>query len=320
MSYQNFVGIDIGKLEFVVGWLSNKKATSFKNEVEGWSKFIDQHQTELSESLIVLESTGGYEKGLLTFLVDKGFSVHRADTRKVKNFIRSFGKYAKTDAIDAVALANYAKERSASLNLYQPPTATEERLKLLTERRQDLTQMLTQEKNRAKAPLNKPLLQSIGVVVKCLEEQLAAIKDEVAAIISEDRDLVLKKKILETITGVGSATASSMLALMPELGRLDRKKIASLAGLAPHPKQSGQKTWYSPTIGGRRDMRPILFMAAMGAQRSKGTHLSECYVRMTASGKKKMVALTALMRKIIVIANAKIRDEFYGKRSKILNS
>jgi transposase len=102
---------------------------------------------------------------------------------------------------------------------------------------------------------------------------------------------------------------------MPELGTIDRKKIASLAGLAPHTKQSGQKTWYSPTIGGRRNLRPILFMAAMGACRSKGTHLSNFYERMNTNGKKKMVALTAVMRKIVVIANARLRDEYYQNQN-----
>jgi transposase len=311
MPYHNFIGIDIGKLEFVAGCESNKKTSSYDNKAEGWERFVDEHKSLLSDALIVLESTGGYESGLLKFLVARGLSVHRADARKVKNFIRSFGKYAKTDAIDSLALAKYAREREAMLGLYVPPSEAQETLRLLAERRLDLNQMLTQEKNRSKAPLNKPLLPKITVVINFLKKQLEEISEAIEEVMAKHKEFERKRQILETVPGIGSVTANALLALMPELGTLDRKKVASLAGLAPHPKQSGTKTWYSPTIGGRRDLRPILFMAAMGAQRSKGTHLSEFYARLTDNGKKKMVALTAVMRKIIVIANARLRDEFY---------
>ena len=130
---------------------------------------------------------------------------------------------------------------------------------------------------------------------------------------SEDQNLAQKEQILRTIPGIGPLTGKMVLALLPELGQLDRKKIASLSGLAPHSKQSGSKIWYSPTRGGRRNVRPILFLSAMAARRAKGTELSEFYERLVKDGKKKMVALTAVMRKIIVIANARIRDEFHLK-------
>ena len=317
MNYQSFVGIDIGKDEFVAGFDSTQKTSVFNNAPEGWNRFIEEHKILRSDGLIVLEATGGFESGLAKVLVKEGFAVHRADTRKVKNFIRSFGKYAKTDAIDALALANYGKERGSRLPLFLPLDPIQEKLRLLAERRMDLTQMLVQEKNRAKAPLNKPLLPSISVVIKCLEEQLSDIGKAIDELTLENEELIKRKRVLLKIAGIGNITANALLALLPELGLLDRRKIASLAGLAPHPKQSGQKTWYSPTVGGRRDLRPILFMAALGAIRKRDSEFAEFYYRLIANGKKKMVAITAVMRKLVVIANARLRDELYVSTTQI---
>jgi transposase len=306
MSYHAFMGIDIGKFEFVAAFLDGKPET-FENNTLGWSDFFRSNFKHLKKSLIVLETTGGYEAGLLTFLVEKNCAVHRADTRKVKNFIRSFGQKAKTDNIDALALACYGSERHARLKIFQPVSSEQSNLKCLEERRQDLKQMLVQEKNRSKAPLNKPILKNIEAVIKCLEEQIEDINNEINNLFACDANLKAKQEILKSIPGIGEITSKSLLSLVPELGHLDNKAIASLCGVAPHAKQSGTKVWYSRTFGGRRNLRPILYMAAMAARKTK-TQLSTFYENLVARGKKKMVALVALMRKIIVIANAKLRD------------
>jgi len=226
------------------------------------------------------------------------------------HFIRSFGQEAKTDRIDALELAEYAFERQHRLALFKPASEQQEVLKILVERRQDLTKMLVQEKNRAKSPLAKPVLKNIEAVLACLKLQIETINDEIDGVVASQKDYTEKREILLEIPGVGPVTANSLLALLPELGELDRKKIASLCGLAPHPKQSGNKTWYSRTKGGRRNLRPILFMAAMGASRTP-TPLGDFHAKLIKKGKKPIVALVAVMRKIIVIANAKIRDHYH---------
>ena len=307
MSYQTFFGIDIGKYEFVSAIFGKKTVDSYTNDELGWSKFFRQHFISLKEALVVLETTGGYEQGLLDFLLEKGITVHRADTRKVKNFIRSYGQKAKTDKIDAIGIAHYAMERQSSLKPFVAHNLALSTLKLLEERRLDLTQMLVQEKNRAKAPLNRLIQKDIDKVISFLEKQISEISVRIKALIEKNASLQQKKKILLEIPGIGEKTAHSLMALVPELGHLDRKTIASLCGLAPHAKQSGTKTWYSRTGSGRRNLRPILFMSAMGARRTK-SNLAEFYQRLVDGGKKKMVALAALMRKIVVIANARIRD------------
>ena len=308
MTYHSFIGIDIGKHEFVTAVKDKKKAETFLNTEIGWSRFFKSYHVELRQALVVLETTGGYEQGILSFLVDRGITVHRADTRKVKSFMRSYGHKAKTDKIDAFGLAAYASERHSSLKLYESKESQQNKLKLLEERRQDLKQILVQEKNRVQAPLNQGVLEYITPVIDCLETQLASISEEIEKIIKSNQVLQKKEEVLLSVPGIGKITAQSLLALLPELGHLDRKQIASLCGLAPHPKQSGTRTFYSRTSGGRTNLKPVLFMAAMGARRSKTT-LRAFYEKLIESGKKKMVALTALMRKIIVIANARLRDE-----------
>lgn len=308
MNYHSFFGIDIGKNEFVVAELLSKKVEAFSNDPNGWSACFRAKYSFLKDALVVLETTGGYEHGLLTFLIEQGITVHRADTRKVKNFIRSFGQKAKTDKIDAQALAVYGSERFAKLEPYKAVDSVQESLKLLEERRQDLKQMLVKEKNRAKAPLSGPILKSIQGVISFLEKEVTNLSDEIDVLITNSPILKDKQKTLLEIPGIGEITSKSLVALLPELGHLDRRKITSLCGLAPHAKQSGTKIWYSRTSGGRRNLRPVLFMAAMAARRSK-TPLGDFYEKLVANGKKKMVALVALMRKIIVIANAKWRDK-----------
>ena len=322
MNYHTFIGIDIGKQEFVMAIHGKKIAKTYLNTKDGRDNFLVDYKAILANSLVVLENTGGYENELLLFLLNNNVAVHRAYTRKVKNYIKSYGQKGKTDRIDALALASYAYERQSSLDIFKPKNNSQEILRELEERRQELTHMLVQENNRFKSPLSNHSLRSIKSVIDFLKKQIEIIDNEMKSLIENDKELVKKKEILQSIPGIGAVTSTTLLALLPELGSIGRKQIASLCGLAPYPKQSGSKTWYSRTQGGRRSMRSILFLAAMGASRTK-TNLGLFYERLVSNGKKKMVALTALMRKIIVIANARLRDfmlEQGAEAKKVLNN
>jgi transposase len=309
-TYTNFCGIDIGKNGFVVHLKNYETTYKYKNNRLGFQKFFRQHEEFLKGSLVVLETTGGYERACLEFLLNKDISVHRANTRLVKNFVRSLGQNAKTDALDAKALSLYGYERWERLAIFQKVDKRQEELKLLIERRQDLKCMLVQEKNRYQSPLNKGLLGGIKEVMNCLEDQINKLEEKINALIDGCEILTRKKKILRTIPGIGDVTAISLLGLLPELGTLNRKQVASLCGVAPFPKESGERKYYCRTYGGRRNLRPILYMAAMGARRKKGGALASFFERLTQNGKRPLVALVALMRKIVVIANAKIKEDF----------
>ena len=304
--YSNFVGIDIGKFEIVLNIHGSKQVFSYQNTTEGLSKLYLELEKELKDSLVVLEVTGGYERLTINYLQEQNIAVHRANGRQIKSFIRSYGIVGKTDKIDAIAISLYASERHKTLDLYQKND--HELLRELNERRADLVKIRVQEKNRAQAPTNIRFHQSFAAILEVLNVQISSIEEQIAQIIDSNPHLKAKLKVLKTIPGVGEFTANAIISYMPELGSLNQKQVASLAGVAPHPQQSGTKQKRGRTIGGRRQMRPILFISAMAASRTK-TKLGDFYKALLANGKTKMCALVAVMRKIIVIANARIKQQ-----------
>lgn len=308
--YQNFVGIDIGKDSFFVALHGHKAVKSFTNSTSGFDTFCKTYLKELPEALCIIETTGGYEVALIEHLQENGYYVHRANTRKVKHFIRSYGQLGKSDAIDAQALSHYGSERQDSLELYVPQPR--KKLLKLVQRRLDLKHMLVQEKNRLKAPDQKELADSFKVIIQAIEDQVKIVDEQIDVIYVKDRELREGKKVLKTIPGIGDITSFQLQAMLPELGKANRKQIASLAGVAPHPNESGKKIGYRPTRGGRQEVKSVLFLAAMSASRSK-CELGDFYRKLVGAGKKKMVAMVALMRKIVVIANARMRDHFLEK-------
>jgi len=303
--YQHFIGIDISKGDFWVALYKKDEVKRFINDKKGFRAFYKAFKEKLKEGLVILETTGGYELALVNYLQEQQVLVHRANTRKVKYFIRSFGKLGKTDAIDAKALAQYGFERRETLEIYKENL--QKRLLKLVQRRNDLKHMLVQEKNRRQAPGQEEFKESFNVIITVFEQQIELLEQEMKKIIETDSTLTKQCDELQSLNGIGKITAMQLLAVLPELGRLTGKKIASLAGLAPHPNESGKKIGHRYTKGGRAEVKRILFMAAMAAAKSE-CRLGVFYQRLIKNGKKKMIALTALMRKILVIANAKIRD------------
>ena len=305
--YKNFIGIDIGKEDFVVSVYKSKRTREYENNPEGIEQFLKDYDFVLKNGLSVLETTGGYEMRLLLTLCEKKFAVHRANTRKVKNFVRSLGNGAKTDPLDSKALALYGYERHERLECFKPQSTQSLELYELVQRCNDLKLMLVAEKNRLKAPRANYIKESCQLIIATLTTQIGSLTTRINQIIEEDLLLKKKKEVLKSIPGIGEVTANYLLVLVPELGTINRKQIASLIGLAPIANDSGLHKGYRRTGHGRAGVKPILFMAAMAA-RNSNSWLKSFYNRLVEAGKKKMVALTALMRKMIVIANAKIRD------------
>ena len=306
--YTHFIGIDIAKLEFVVNAYGSKKTYAFSNDLDGFNSLYKTLYKELKTSLVVLEVTGGYEISLINFLQANNIAVVRANSRQVKSFIRSHGIIAKSDNIDACALSLYAYERHKILKIYHPNK--HDTLRKLHARRNDLVHIRVQEKNRSKAPDNSDIMHTFNSILQALDTQIELIEKHIKSLIESDSVLNQKIQILKTIPGIGEITAFAILAEMPEIGTMNQKQAASLAGVAPHPNQSGLKTGYARTRGGRRKMRPILFIAALSVTRTKST-LSAFYHKLVAKGKAKMCALVAIMRKLILIANARIKLNSY---------
>jgi transposase len=298
------VGCDVGKARIEIFDSHDQSRKSIANDpaaLAEWTATLDP------DCLVVCEATGGYEAALLAALLAAGVPAHRADARKVKAFIRSLGVHGKTDALDARALARYGQERHLQLARWQAPDKARGKLQALALTRRDLVVQRTAFSNRAQAPGAEPVQSYLKALLDCLDAQIAAIDADIAALIEAHDELRRSEKALRSIAGLGAKTAAALLALMPELGSCDRRRAASLAGLAPHPRQSGEKDAYRRMIGGRPEVKRVLFMAAMSAARHNPV-LRDVYKRLLANGKKPIVALSAIMRKIIVIANARLRD------------
>ena len=296
-------GCDVGKTTIAVFDASSGRAFAVDNEPEALSDFAAALD---ASCFVVCEATGGYENALLAALLAAGVPAHRADARKVKAFIRSFGTLAKTDRIDARALARYGKDRSAELALWQAPQAERDRLKKLVLLRRDLVAGRLAWANRRDAPGQEAVQPRLAALIAAFDQELRAVEEDIGTLIEACRPVADAVKALIAIPGVGHKTAAALLALMPELGSLSRRKAASLAGLAPHPVQSGLADAYRSTRGGRAEVKRVLFMAALAA-RKHNPSLRAFYDRLVENGKKPLVAITAVMRKLVVIANAKLR-------------
>lgn len=294
------LGFDIAKQTIAV---SDGRAVQIIDNQRGAIRRFLRH---CHADLVLCEPTGGHEIILLEECLRLNLPAHRADTRKLKAFIRSRGRLGKSDAIDARELAAYGLERWASLPLWQAPEPCQERLKALTRRRDDLVATKVAEQNRAKAPGARELATTFKAVLAVIERQIKRIEQAIQTLM-RSHPLKHRFAVVTAMHGIAQTTAAALLAALPELGHMDRKQAAALAGLAPHPNESGKKIGYRKMRGGRRTVRTILFMPAMQAAAGKG-EFAAFYKRLVAAGKKPILAIAAVMRKIVVTLNARLRD------------
>jgi len=298
-----WVGVDVGKETLAVHIVANNKALTVPNKAAAIRDFLRKNP----DAALVLESTGGYETEIVTLAIEAGHTVYRVNARRVRAFMESVGIYAKTDAIDAKALADFAIANVQRLHPFALPEPEMKTLRQLARRRAELIAMRTQESNRLKAPDNACLQASIKGVLKCLNSQIEAVEKQLTELTASAEALQKKVDVLTAVKGVGQVTAVNLLVAMPELGQLDGKQAASLAGLAPFPRDSGKKKGYRRTRGGRVEVRNALYMAALSAARYN-QDLKTFYNRLLKNGKRPLQALIAVARKLLVILNAKLRD------------
>lgn len=298
-----FIGIDVSKYKLDIFNSKTGEFIEIDNTKAAIRKYI--RALELSEDLyIIIDLTGGYEALCVNEFYVKGYNIIRAEGRKVKAFARALGISAKTDKIDANILAQYGEKCFNTLRLYQPYN---NQIKKLVMRLSDIKQLLQQEKNRLKAPDNMQIVtRSIKQLINIYEKEIAKLENEIEIIIENDEELRKKYKLLLEQKGIGKKVAYILLGLLPELGYLNRREIAALAGVAPFARDSGTINGYRRTGTGRIDVKKALFIAALVAIKYD-EKMNLFYTNLTSRGKKKMVAVTATMRKIIITLNAKIK-------------
>ncbi len=300
-----FLGCDVSKDTVTIHDSTSGKTVTIPNKRSDLDAFFSDRT---AKTLTICEATGGYEALLLNACGKRNLPVHRADTLKVKSFIRSFGTLAKTDAIDAKGLSNYAAERHSCLSLWKPLDKEREQLQAIVRRREDLVSMRVAEKNRAQAPKNEGIIaKTTEALIKTLDDQIKLLDEEIKKLIEGSQVLHEIFSVMTSITGIASLTAAKLLALLPELGALQRKQITALAGLAPQSRDSGKFSGYRKIRGGRAEIRRMLFLPTLAAVRFD-PELKKMYDTKIANGKHKMSAICAIMAKIIIRLNAKLRD------------
>ena len=300
-----FVGIDVAKDSFDVASLPAGLQASLPNDPAGRQQFLDLLRGR-PISLIVLEATGGYERDLVADLLHAGFNVVVANPRQVRDFARGIGQLAKNDRLDAQVLARFAQ-------MVQPqprprPAGEGEDLGELVLRRHQLTDLHTQEANRLPQARNPHVKKSLQKNLRVLESQIEDLDRLIRRHIDSDDGLKRKDQIVQSMKGVGPGTSAMLLARLPELGRLNRQEIAALVGVAPWDVDSGQWAGQRRIWGGRREVRNVLYMAALSAIRWNPV-IRAFFEQLDARGKRFKVAITACMRKMLVILNTLVRND-----------
>jgi len=299
------VGIDVSKQRLDIAPLHGQGTmdAAFDNTPEGHAALVEQ-LCKIRPRLIVLESTGGYQRGVVAALATAGLPVVVANPRQVRDFARGLGILAKTDAIDATVLARFAEKIDPPVRKL-PDEAAQALADLLARRRQ-LVELRTAEKNRLQQTSAPRVKASIRAVLAMLDAQIAAIDDDLDGHIRRSPVWREKENLLLSVPGVGAQTARTLLACLPELGTISRQAIAALVGVAPINRDSGAMRGRRTTWGGRRVVRSSLYMATLVASRHNPVIRAQ-YQKLLAAGKPKKVALVACMRKLLTILNAMLR-------------
>ena len=261
---------------------------------------------QLGPLLVVCEATSGYERHVLAVATELGLACHRAHGTRVRYFARFRGRDAKSDGLDVGVLAAYGLA-SEGLRLYVPPRPEEAALRDLKTRRRELKDLLIAETNRLEQPRVKAVAASAQAVIRVLTRELAKIDAEIAALIKHDEEFRFKAGVLQQTIGVAAGVASTLLAFLPEIGTLAKTTVARLAGLAPLDNDSGTSRKPRHIHGGRAAVRRDLFMAARTAL-NHDPDMIAFGARLTADGKGDKVMITAVMRKLLVRLNARLRD------------
>jgi transposase len=300
-----YVGIDVAKHHWDVAIAGRRGVRRFMADEAGLTELMTWLE-ELKAQLVCLEATGGYERSLRAALQKRNFPVSVVNPRQIRDFARSAGELAKTDAIDAGMIARFAATFHPEPD--DPPTPALERLRTLRARRQQVVHSLTQEKNRLAAAPNAEARESIQEAVDFYEKQLRELERRLTELTYTDPVLRQRLALLVTVPGVGAVTAAALLAELPELGAMNRGQAAKLVGLAPINRDSGSLRGKRMIGGGRAQVRRSLYMATLTATKHNKS-IRSYYQQLLQRGKAKMTALVACMRKLLLILNAVLKNQ-----------
>lgn len=302
------IGIDVAKAELVIAARPSGERWTVANDERGVRTLVDRLRGEAVE-LIVLEATGGYELLCVAALAAAGLPVVVANPRQIRDFARATGQLAKTDGIDADIIALFAERVRPAVRPL--PDADAQELEALLSRRRQLIEMLTAERNRLGQVFGRGkrgVKKSLKGHIAFLERELRMTDTDVGEMVRQSPAWRERDDLLQSAPGVGRVLSFTLLADLPELGRLSRREIAKLVGIAPLSRDSGTLRGRRFVQGGRATVRAVLYMATLAATKHNSV-IRAFYRRLLAAGKPKKLALIACMRKLLTILNTMVRTQ-----------
>lgn len=301
---EKYVGVDVSKEWLDVAVLEDDRIRRYANTAGGIKELVQAIEA-LQPALLVVEVTGGYERAVVKAIWEAGLKVARVSGYRARQYARAKGILAKTDPLDAMNLADYGKH--VQPRVYEAKSEQGQCLAGKLARRRQLGEMIQAEKNRLRLAYGE-IGPSIVRVIEFLQGEMKQLDEEIRLYLDNETELLEQEQLLRSMKAVGPVTAATLLAELPELGKLDNKQIASLVGLAPINHDSGKRRGYRKTGKGRPAVRNVLYMAALTGIRYNPV-IKKQYDGLVARGKVKKVALTACMRKLLTILNAMVRDQ-----------
>jgi transposase len=299
-----YAGIDVSKECLDLAVLPSGEKKRYSNDEAGITKLTAKLK-KLSPVLVVMEPTGGLEMPLAAALTLESIKTAVVNARQVRDYARATGKLAKTDKIDALVMAEFASVIKPPVREFRDEETEE--IKSIMSRRRQLLEMLTAEKNRL-AIARKSLKSKILSHIEWLKKEIADIDADLRQRIEESPIWRVKDNLLQSIPGVGKVLSATLLAELPELGKLNRRQIAALVGVAPYNRDSGKMRGKRSVWGGRASVRSVLYMATLVSTRFNPV-ISSFYQRLLEKGKAKKVALVACMRRLLTIMNAILKTQ-----------
>ena len=298
------VGIDVAKLTLDLHLLPSEQSFHYPNDEAGHEALLTQLQS-LPIERIALEATGGYHAPLAATLAQAGLPVAVVNPRQVRDFAKALGQLAKTDGIDARILALFA--RAVAPDPRPLPDALQQHLAALVMRRRQLIEMRTAEQNR-RALAHPALRPEIQDHIRWLNKRIDAVDRDIGHTLQHSPLWLEKAQLLNSAKGIADTTSATLVALLPELGQLNRRQISALVGLCPFNRDSGDMRGKRTIFGGRAPVRAALYMATLSAMRYNPA-IKVFHQRLIAAGKRPKVAIVACMRKLLTILNAMLRDK-----------
>jgi transposase len=300
----NKIGVDVSKKKLDIA-LDDKTVLTIDNDESAFSSLLETLNYPLDDVHFVMEATGGYERKFARFLLSKSIAVSIVNAKRVRDYAKAMGQYAKNDRIDALVIRAFAN--AVELVFLEEKSKLEQQLESLVKRRQQLVKLHAVEKQHMETTIDPIASSSIEEVLVLLKLQLSSLDAIMEDLLKNNRHHHDRKKLIVGVQGIGEQTASMLLIQLPELGKLNNKQVSSLVGVAPFCNESGQRKGHKVIWGGRKTVRSNLYMPMLSAVRFNPL-IKAFYERLIAKGKHPKVALIASMRKLLTILNSMLKN------------